>query len=102
MIELSAGADAVDEVHLPDKALWLGEYLGELATFPNGRNDDQVDSTSQGISRFRMDKVEIVDCYGRPCEFCRGRLLTHQIVSPGMAKGMVILNRVPVLLVPSR
>jgi hypothetical protein len=65
MIELSAGADVVDEVHLPDKALWLGEYLGELATFPNGRNDDQVDSTSQGLGWFKnresRDSFGLVD-----------------------------------------
>jgi len=34
-------------VYLPEKISWLGEYLHELAIFPNGKNDDQVDSTSQ-------------------------------------------------------
>jgi phage terminase large subunit-like protein len=32
-----------------DKAAWLGEYLHELATFPKGKFDDQVDSTSQAL-----------------------------------------------------
>jgi predicted phage terminase large subunit-like protein len=36
-------------VHLPDKAAWLGEYLHELTTFPNGKYDDQADSTSQAL-----------------------------------------------------
>ncbi|MBV9859630.1 MAG: phage terminase large subunit [Alphaproteobacteria bacterium] len=34
-------------VHLPSEAPWLAEYLHEMTTFPNGRHDDQVDSTSQ-------------------------------------------------------
>jgi predicted phage terminase large subunit-like protein len=34
-------------VHIPEKASWLAEYLHEMAVFPNGRFDDQVDSTSQ-------------------------------------------------------
>jgi predicted phage terminase large subunit-like protein len=40
-------------VHVPDKAAWLGEYLHELANFPNGRYDDQVDSTSQALDWFK-------------------------------------------------
>ncbi len=34
-------------VHLPKSAPWLGEFLTELLSFPNGRHDDQVDSVSQ-------------------------------------------------------
>lgn len=34
------------QVHLPKEAPWLGEFLHELLAFPNGRHDDQVDSTS--------------------------------------------------------
>jgi predicted phage terminase large subunit-like protein len=34
-------------VHLPQQAPWLAEYLHELAVFPNGRFDDQVDATAQ-------------------------------------------------------
>jgi predicted phage terminase large subunit-like protein len=40
-------------VHLPDKAPWLGHYMHELASFPNGQNDDQADSTSQALDWFR-------------------------------------------------
>jgi predicted phage terminase large subunit-like protein len=36
-------------VHLPDEGHWLSEYLHELTTFPNGKFDDQVDSTSQAL-----------------------------------------------------
>ena len=38
------------QVHLPREAAWLGAYLEELLAFPNGRHDDQVDSTSQALS----------------------------------------------------
>jgi predicted phage terminase large subunit-like protein len=34
-------------VHLPKNAPWLGDFLNELLSFPNGRHDDQVDSVSQ-------------------------------------------------------
>jgi predicted phage terminase large subunit-like protein len=36
-------------VRLPEKADWLQQYLHELAVFPNGKYDDQVDSTSQAL-----------------------------------------------------
>ena len=36
-------------VHLPEKAEWLGEYVHELSAFPNGKYDDQADSTSQAL-----------------------------------------------------
>jgi predicted phage terminase large subunit-like protein len=36
-------------VHLPESAPWLEAYEHELLTFPNGRFDDQVDSTSQAL-----------------------------------------------------
>jgi predicted phage terminase large subunit-like protein len=35
--------------HLPDQAAWLEEYLHELTVFPNGKYDDQADSTSQAL-----------------------------------------------------
>ena len=34
-------------VLLPTEAPWLADYLAELIVFPNGRYDDQVDSTAQ-------------------------------------------------------
>ena len=36
-------------VYLPTKADWLACYLHELTTFPNGKHDDQADSTSQAL-----------------------------------------------------
>jgi predicted phage terminase large subunit-like protein len=34
-------------VYIPETAPWLAEYLHEMTVFPNGKHDDQVDSTSQ-------------------------------------------------------
>lgn len=36
-------------VYLPEKADWLGEFIHELTSFPNGKFDDQTDSTSQAL-----------------------------------------------------
>jgi predicted phage terminase large subunit-like protein len=40
-------------VHIPETAPWLAEYLHELAVFPNGKHDDQADSTAQFLDWFR-------------------------------------------------
>ena len=37
------------QVYLPQNAPWLGDFLHELLGFPNGRHDDQVDSTTQAL-----------------------------------------------------
>ena len=37
-------------VHVPSEAHWLDDYLHELVVFPNGRYDDQVDSTAQALA----------------------------------------------------
>jgi predicted phage terminase large subunit-like protein len=36
-------------VFLPFEAPWLEDYLDELAKFPRGQNDDQVDATTQAL-----------------------------------------------------
>jgi len=37
-------------VYVPLDAHWLAGYIHELTTFPRGRYDDQVDSTSQALA----------------------------------------------------
>ena len=37
-------------VYLPRES-WVNEYVEELAAFPNGAHDDDVDATSQALSR---------------------------------------------------
>lgn len=41
------------QVYLPKTASWLPDYLRELVAFPNGKNDDQVDMTSQFLEHAR-------------------------------------------------
>jgi hypothetical protein len=36
-------------VYVPTEADWLACYLHELTSFPNGKHDDQADSTSQAL-----------------------------------------------------
>ncbi len=37
-------------VLLPERASWLAEYVAEMEEFPNGKHDDQCDSTSQALA----------------------------------------------------
>ena len=37
----------------PEAAPWLTEYLHELAVFPNGKHDDQANSTAQFLDWFK-------------------------------------------------
>ena len=45
-------------VYLPAKADWLDGYLHELSSFPRGRKDDQVDSSSQFWDWFKTSGRE--------------------------------------------
>lgn len=47
------------DVHLPRHASWLGGFLDETAAFPNGLHDDQVDMTSQALSRLLGGQVRL-------------------------------------------
>jgi predicted phage terminase large subunit-like protein len=38
------------KVFLPEAAAWLPDYQHEVAMFPKGRHDDQVDSTAQALA----------------------------------------------------
>ncbi|HWY71983.1 MAG TPA: phage terminase large subunit [Terriglobales bacterium] len=57
-------------VYLPEKAPWLAQYVHELATFPNGKHDDQADSTSQALDWMKSFLFEpgIVQYYRREAE----------------------------------
>jgi predicted phage terminase large subunit-like protein len=44
-------------VYLPATADWLAPYLHELTTFPNGKHDDQADSTSQALDWFKQGHI---------------------------------------------
>jgi hypothetical protein len=47
-------------VHIPESASWLAEYLHEMTVFPNGKHDDQVDSTAQFLDWFKTP----MPCWG--------------------------------------
>jgi predicted phage terminase large subunit-like protein len=51
-------------VHLPERAPWLAQYLHELTAFPNGKHDDQVDSTAQMLDWFKGAAREPGGLYG--------------------------------------
>jgi predicted phage terminase large subunit-like protein len=79
-------------VYLPEEAAWLTDYLHELTSFPNGKFNDQCDSTSQALDWFKKgshfenfrlrlkaqaEQAES-DLYGKrvephPCPSCQSR-----------------------------
>jgi len=61
-------------VLLPKSAAWLGEFLTEMLSFPNGRHDDQVDSVSQFLRWLQNDGYNQISFHvpfvvSRPMEF---------------------------------
>ena len=49
-------------VYVPTEAPWLDEYLREVALFPKGKYDDQVDSTSQMLSWTKRQQTALPLC----------------------------------------
>ncbi|MCG1009235.1 phage terminase large subunit [Salinicoccus sp. ID82-1] len=43
-------------VYIPEDAAYTGDYVEELAGFPNAKNDDMVDASSQALNRFEGKK----------------------------------------------
>lgn len=41
-------------IYIPDPSIadWVNDYVEEFMAFPNGKHDDQVDSTTQALNRF--------------------------------------------------
>jgi predicted phage terminase large subunit-like protein len=50
-------------VYIPQEAHWLADYLYELSVFPNGKYDDQVDSTSQGLEAIGHPQMKSAGFY---------------------------------------
>ena len=70
MVAQSAKIEA-GHLYLPKDAPWLATFLRELLAFPNGANDDQVDSVSQlliWMQRSSRQPIPIVPPFyaGRP------------------------------------
>jgi predicted phage terminase large subunit-like protein len=55
IMRLNAQTAMIDNgfVYIPESAPWLAEYLHEMTVFPNGKHDDQVDSTAQFLDWFK-------------------------------------------------
>ena len=45
------------QVRLPATAPWLERFLHEVAAFPNGKHDDQVDSMSQMLRALDLPRT---------------------------------------------
>jgi predicted phage terminase large subunit-like protein len=41
----------------PEIAPWIGDFIEEHASFPNGSNDDQVDTSSQALNRLLLNPL---------------------------------------------
>ena len=70
-------------VHLPTSAPWLTDYLHELTIFPNGRHDDQVDSTAQALAWTKL----------RPPGYYR--LLYERLEAERIAEATMVRLRIP-------
>lgn len=45
-------------VYLPRKASWVEDYVMEFAKFPKGKNDDQIDCTTQALDRLSKGAIK--------------------------------------------
>ena len=61
-------------VWVPEEAPWLSTYLHEFTVFPNGKYDDQVDSTSQALGQIGIWKnsMGLFEYYRRQAIEIRG------------------------------
>src|SRR6266566_5795973 len=71
-------------VYIPEAAPWLAEYLHEMTTFPNGKHDDQVDSTAQFLDWFKrpMSNQGIFEYYRRMAAKLKPPEITVRLAAP--------------------
>jgi predicted phage terminase large subunit-like protein len=62
------------KVFLPERALWLADYLDEMSSFPVGPYDDAVDSTVQALLYLRENQG-----WGSPCPPGTGSSITQPL-----------------------
>jgi predicted phage terminase large subunit-like protein len=85
-------------VHVPDKAFWLAEYLHELVTFPKGKNDDQVDSTSQALDWFKNSSggvYGVLELWKKEKERIRAAQQAANAPEPRICCNGVVSQRIP-------
>jgi predicted phage terminase large subunit-like protein len=71
-------------VYIPETAPWLAEYLHEMTVFPNGRHDDQVDSTAQFLDWFKtpMPHWGLFELYRSMTEKSKPQQVTVRLKAP--------------------
>ena len=69
-------ADGINAEILPDpaKASWVADYVDQWTSFPNGKNDDMVDATSQALARMIYSSGDIWEEKDQRCVFDIDRL----------------------------
>jgi predicted phage terminase large subunit-like protein len=85
-------------VHIPETAPWLAEYLHEMTVFPNGKHDDQADSTAQFLDWFKtpMPHWGIYELYRRDAEAAEQRPKpqpTQTVFAPGSMEWFAAQNK---------
>ena len=45
-------------VYIPETE-WTNDYINELVAFPNGKHDDEVDSTTQALNKLRTINADV-------------------------------------------
>ncbi len=53
--------EAGDVLLPPEGTPWLGDYLAELLNFPAAKSDDQVDATTQALSKLLLERRSAFD-----------------------------------------
>jgi len=71
-------------VYIPEAAPWLAEYLHEMTVFPNGKHDDQVDSTAQFLEWVKkpMSDQGIYNYYRKMAEKLKPPKITVRLQAP--------------------
>lgn len=55
-----------ENVLLPERASWVGDFVEEITRFPGAPNDDQVDACSQALEYLNQPLGAIFEYYTRP------------------------------------
>ena len=62
-VRVCSGTIESGRVFLPENASWLVDFLKEFNNFPNAKNDDIVDATTQGLIDLNNKKYITVDVF---------------------------------------
>jgi hypothetical protein len=85
-------------VSIPQSAPWLAQYLHEMTVFPNGKHDDQVDSTAQFLDWFKkpfpgQNVFELYRGYAEPAEQRRQPQPAQTVPQPGSMEWFADQNK---------